>query len=83
VLVSAGDFFQGTLIANQFQGAPVIDVLNHLHYDAVAVGNHEFDYGPLQYDLQHHPKTSTHGVPWRLECSKLDSRFFRATSSTA
>ena len=56
VLVSAGDFFQGTLIANQFQGAPVIDVLNHLHYDAVAVGNHEFDYGPLQYDLQHHPK---------------------------
>jgi 5'-nucleotidase len=56
VLVSAGDFFQGTLIANQFQGTAVIDVLNHLHYDAVAVGNHEFDYGPLRLDLQHHPK---------------------------
>jgi 5'-nucleotidase len=57
VLVSAGDFFQGTLIANQFQGKAVIDVLNELHYDAVAVGNHEFDYGPLLLDLRHNPKS--------------------------
>ncbi len=55
-LVSAGDFLQGTLIANQFQGKPVIDVLNELHYDAVAVGNHEFDYGPLPLDLHHNPQ---------------------------
>lgn len=57
VLVSAGDFFQGTLLSNQSQGKAVIDVLNALHYDAVAVGNHEFDYGPLRIDLQHHPKS--------------------------
>ena len=55
VLVSAGDFFQGTLIANQFQGAAVIDVLNDLKYDAVAIGNHEFDYGPLRTDSQRNP----------------------------
>ena len=48
VLVSAGDFFQGTLIANEFQGVPVIDFLNTMKYDAVAIGNHEFDYGPVR-----------------------------------
>ena len=54
VLVSAGDFFQGTLIANQFQGAPVIDFFNYLKYDAVAIGNHEFDYGPLRTGAHEH-----------------------------
>jgi 5'-nucleotidase len=47
VLVDAGDLFQGTLVANLTEGAVVIAAYNALGYDAAAIGNHEFDYGPL------------------------------------
>jgi len=47
VLVDAGDMFQGTLESNLAEGAPVIDAYRTLGYDAMAIGNHEFDYGPV------------------------------------
>jgi 2',3'-cyclic-nucleotide 2'-phosphodiesterase (5'-nucleotidase family) len=47
VLVDAGDMFQGTLESNLGEGAAVVRAYNLLGYDAVAVGNHEFDYGPV------------------------------------
>lgn len=47
VLVDAGDLFQGTLVANLSEGAVVVDAYNALGYDLAAIGNHEFDYGPL------------------------------------
>jgi 2',3'-cyclic-nucleotide 2'-phosphodiesterase (5'-nucleotidase family) len=46
VLVDAGDMFQGTLESNLFEGASVVDAYVALGYDAVALGNHEFDFGP-------------------------------------
>lgn len=46
ILVDAGDRFQGTLVANLSEGEAVIAAYNALGYDAAAVGNHEFDYGP-------------------------------------
>ncbi|MCE5335712.1 MAG: bifunctional metallophosphatase/5'-nucleotidase [Desulfobacteraceae bacterium] len=45
VLLSAGDMFQGTPISNLFRGEPVIEVMNYLKFDAMALGNHEFDWG--------------------------------------
>jgi 5'-nucleotidase len=47
LLLDAGDLFQGTLASNLTEGAIVIDVYNRLGVTAVAVGNHEFDYGPV------------------------------------
>jgi 5'-nucleotidase len=47
VLVDAGDMFQGTLESNLNEGAAVIEAYKKLGYDAVAIGNHEFDYGPV------------------------------------
>ena len=47
VLVDGGDLFQGTLMSNVTEGAVVIDAFNLLGYDAAAIGNHEFDYGPV------------------------------------
>jgi len=47
VLVDAGDMFQGTLESNLGEGAAVISAYKQLGYDAVAIGNHEFDYGPV------------------------------------
>ncbi len=47
ILLDAGDLFQGTLVSNLSEGAVVIDAFNAIGYDAAAVGNHEFDYGPV------------------------------------
>ncbi len=45
LLLSAGDMFQGTPISNLFGGRPVIEVMNRMGFDAMTVGNHEFDWG--------------------------------------
>jgi 5'-nucleotidase / UDP-sugar diphosphatase len=43
--LDAGDFVQGTPVSSLYEGVPVYQLMNLLHPDAVAVGNHEFDYG--------------------------------------
>lgn len=50
VLLDAGDMLQGPLLCNYFEGAPVADVYRHLGVAAAALGNHEFDYGPVGPD---------------------------------
>jgi 2',3'-cyclic-nucleotide 2'-phosphodiesterase (5'-nucleotidase family) len=47
LLVDAGDLFQGTLPSNLTEGAAVIGAYNALGYAAAALGNHEFDFGPV------------------------------------
>ncbi len=46
-LLDAGDMFQGTLESNLAEGAPVVRDYNALGYTAAAIGNHEFDFGPV------------------------------------
>ncbi|MGE0867223.1 MAG: bifunctional UDP-sugar hydrolase/5'-nucleotidase [Kofleriaceae bacterium] len=46
VLIDAGDMFQGTLESNLSEGEHVVRAYNQIGYSAVALGNHEFDYGP-------------------------------------
>lgn len=45
LLLDAGDIFQGTPEGNLTKGRIVVDWMNRLSYDAVALGNHELDYG--------------------------------------
>ncbi len=45
LLLSAGDMFQGTPISNLFRGKPVIETMNRMGFDAMTIGNHEFDWG--------------------------------------
>jgi 5'-nucleotidase len=47
VLLDGGDMLHGTLESNLNEGAAVVRAYNALKYDAVAVGNHEFDFGPV------------------------------------
>lgn len=47
LVVDAGDLFQGTLESNLGEGAAVIALYRALGIDAAALGNHEFDYGPV------------------------------------
>jgi len=46
LLIDAGDMWQGTLESNLNEGASVVAAFNAIRYDAVAIGNHEFDFGP-------------------------------------
>ena len=45
LLLDAGDTFQGGVESDLSEGAVVIDAYNALGYAALAVGNHEFDFG--------------------------------------
>jgi len=45
LLLHAGDFNQGTSYYTQMHGELEVDMINALKYDAVALGNHEFDDG--------------------------------------
>jgi 5'-nucleotidase len=50
VVVDSGDLFQGTLESNLFEGEAVVKAYNEIGYSAAAVGNHEFDFGPVGPD---------------------------------
>ena len=46
LLLDGGDQFQGTLIFTVYKGTVAADLMNMLEYDAMGLGNHEFDLGP-------------------------------------
>ncbi|KAM9233719.1 5'-nucleotidase isoform 2-T2 [Dugong dugon] len=45
LLLDAGDQYQGTIWFTVYKGAEVVHFMNALSYDAMALGNHEFDNG--------------------------------------
>ncbi|WP_314061948.1 5'-nucleotidase C-terminal domain-containing protein [uncultured Vagococcus sp.] len=52
LLVDAGDAMQGLPISNLTKGADMVKAMNAVGYDAMTLGNHEFDFGietALQY----------------------------------
>jgi len=46
-LVATGDNFTGNPIVDMYpdKGFPMVELMNMLHFDATAIGNHEFDMG--------------------------------------
>jgi 2',3'-cyclic-nucleotide 2'-phosphodiesterase/3'-nucleotidase len=45
ILIDLGDIYQGTDVGLRTKGELMIDLFNHLKYDAWIIGNHEFDWG--------------------------------------
>lgn len=45
LLFDSGDFSQGTPFYNLFKGELEVKAMNLMGYDAVGIGNHEFDFG--------------------------------------
>jgi 5'-nucleotidase len=45
LLLDAGDIFQGTPYFNVYKGEPEIKAMSRMGYDAVTMGNHDFDAG--------------------------------------
>ncbi|GGE07357.1 multifunctional 2',3'-cyclic-nucleotide 2'-phosphodiesterase/5'-nucleotidase/3'-nucleotidase [Aureimonas endophytica] len=46
LLLDAGDQFQGSLFYTTYKGRDAAEFMNHIGFEAMAVGNHEFDDGP-------------------------------------
>ncbi|MEO1103822.1 MAG: 5'-nucleotidase C-terminal domain-containing protein, partial [Pseudomonadota bacterium] len=46
LLLDAGDQFQGSLFYTHYKGKAAAEIMNAMDFDAMAVGNHEFDDGP-------------------------------------
>ncbi|MBP3349130.1 MAG: bifunctional metallophosphatase/5'-nucleotidase [Bacteroidaceae bacterium] len=46
--VSCGDFASGGLLGAISKGEQIIEIMNYVGYDVVALGNHELDYGMEQ-----------------------------------
>ena len=45
LLFDCGDFSQGSSYYTMFKGDVEVGLMNQMHYDAVTIGNHEFDFG--------------------------------------
>lgn len=45
IVLASGDIFQGGAESNLTRGEVVIDAMNEIGFDAMSVGNHEFDWG--------------------------------------
>lgn len=50
MLLHAGDLFVGDLFFNKYFGVPELQLMQSLGFDAMAVGNHEFDLTPAILD---------------------------------
>jgi 5'-nucleotidase len=46
LLLDAGDVFQGTLYFNEYDGLADLEFYKAMRYQAITIGNHEFDKGP-------------------------------------
>ncbi len=64
-LTSSGDFMQGGAAGAMSRGRYCVDIMSAMRYDAVALGNHEFDFGvPRMLTL-----VSSAGLP--VTCANL------------
>lgn len=45
LLLDAGDAIHGTNVVNLFEGRSAIEVMNAIGYNALTLGNHDFNYG--------------------------------------
>jgi 5'-nucleotidase len=73
VLLDSGDTFQGGITSNLSEGAVVIDAYNALGYTALAIGNHDFEFGAVdQWDGESAPDADLRGA---LKARAAQARF--------
>ncbi len=54
LLIDGGDIYQGVPISNMTAGAAMRAAMELMRYDAVALGNHEFDWDVTEYAADRH-----------------------------
>ena len=63
VLLNGGDNFQGSLFYTTYKGKAEGEFLNQMGFDAMALGNHEFDDGEEALEYRH--LAGLHCARWR------------------
>jgi 5'-nucleotidase len=73
LLLDAGDVFQGTPYFNLFNGEPEIRAMQLLGYDAITMGNHDFDGGADLFarQVRQHAKFSVLVANYAVEGTAL------------
>ena len=67
LLLDSGDTIQGSISAIATKGEAVVDLINHLKFDAWVLGNHELDFGiPQLYRLLNKTKVPVLAGNFRL-----------------
>jgi len=72
LVLSAGDINTGGVVSNMFDAEPDIKAYNLIGFDAVTLGNHEFDRGPGILEQQ----MSWSEFPWLSANIKKDGKYF-------
>ena len=73
LLIDAGDMFQGTLESNLGEGAVGRRGLQRARLHAAAIGNHEFDFGPIGKAAT--PRSPTDDPRGALKARAAEARF--------
>lgn len=60
VLLAGGDMFQGSALSNYYMGSSTLNIMNAMDFDAMTLGNHEFDWG-LEQVTQYFDQDYTNG----------------------
>lgn len=63
LLLHAGDVFTGDFFFNKFWGIAEFQLMQKLGFDAMTVGNHEFDLGPEMLAYSVNPSNGLPGLP--------------------
>ena len=63
LLVDAGDIYAGTPEGNLTKGAAIVDLMNAVHYDVLTTGNHEYDEGYYNFELEIRDETTREAGP--------------------
>ena len=72
IVLSGGDMFQGGYESNETDGEIMIDAMNEIGFDAMVVGNHEFDWG----------ESNIRFFNEKLNCPMISSNIFYADQET-
>ena len=51
LVVNTGDILIGTVMSSAFRGVPDVEAMNLIGFDALVLGNHEFDFGIEHMDM--------------------------------
>lgn len=63
LLLAGGDILQGQAISNYYYGSSTLTIMELMGFDAMIIGNHEFDWGLNKVTDQFHPNTGIVSFP--------------------
>lgn len=63
ILLAGGDMLQGSALSNHYQGSSTLTLMNMMGFDAMVIGNHEFDWGLKTVTDQFNEETSSLNFP--------------------